>query len=73
MVQTNLLKGKIVSSGVSRKELAEKAHMAESTLSDKINGKRSFTVDEAEIICDVLGIESCEEKVSIFLHRAYQK
>lgn len=72
LVQTNLLKGKIVASGIGRKELARMAHMSESTLSDKINGKRSFTVDEVEILCSVLKIESCEEKVEIFLARPSQ-
>lgn len=72
MVQTNLLKGKIVMSGISRKELAKKIHMSESTLSDKINGKRSFTVDEVELLCEILGIVSSDEKVSIFLAKSYQ-
>lgn len=72
MVQTNLLKGKIVMSGISRKELAKMIHMSESTLSDKINGKRSFTVDEVELLCDILGIQSSDEKVSIFLAKSYQ-
>lgn len=73
MVQTNLLKGKIVASGISRKSLAQQVHVSESTLSDKINGKRSFTLDEAERICEILGIESCEEKVAIFLRSMSQK
>lgn len=72
MVNKNLLKGKIVASGISRKELAHRLGMSESTLSDKINGKRSFTVDEAEELCRILGIESDEEKVAIFLVRPSQ-
>ena len=72
MVQTNLLKGKIVMSGISRRELAKMIHMSESTLSDKINGKRSFTVDEVELLCDILDIKSSDEKVSIFLAKTYQ-
>lgn len=68
MVQTNLLKGKIVASGKTRRDIAQRLHMAESTLSDKINGKRSFTVNEALLLCEILDIESCEEKVAIFLH-----
>ena len=59
-------------SGISRKELAKKIHMSESTLSDKINGKRSFTVDEVERLCEILGIVSSDEKVSIFLAKSYQ-
>lgn len=70
MVQTNLLKGKIVASGIGRKELARRANMAESTLSDKINGKRSFTIEEAETLCRILGITSAEEKVEIFLAKS---
>lgn len=73
MVQTNLLKGKIVSSGISRKNLARMSNMAESTLSDKINGKRSFTTDEVATLCEILHIESCEEKVEIFLSKKSQK
>lgn len=72
MVQTNLLKGKIVMSGISRRELAKMIHMSESTLSDKINGKRSFTIDEVELLCDILDIKSSDEKVSIFLAKTYQ-
>ena len=72
MVQTNLLKGKIVASGIGRKDLARMAHMAESTLSDKINGKRSFTTDEVAALCKALHIDSCEEKVEIFLSKTSQ-
>ena len=73
MVQTNLLKGRIVMAGINRKDLAKLSHMSESTLSDKINGKRSFTVDEATLLCDILGIESNDEKVDIFLPSASQR
>lgn len=52
--------------------MAKKIHMSESTLSDKINGKRSFTVDEVELLCEILGIVSSDEKVSIFLAKPYQ-
>lgn len=67
MVNTNLLKGRIVASGLGRKKLAQLLHMSESTLCDKINGKRSFTTDEANLLCLIVGIESNDEKVAIFL------
>ena len=67
LVNTNLLKGKIVASGIGRKKLAQLLHMSESTLSDKINGKRSFTTVEANRLCLIVGIESDSEKVAIFL------
>lgn len=72
MVQSNLLKAKIVASQISRKELAKRANISESTLSAKINGKRSFTLDEVEILCETLNINADSEKCEIFLHKASQ-
>ena len=67
LVQTNLLKGRIVASGMNRADIAKQLRMSPSTLSDKINGKRSFTVDEAEALCAILRISIPEEIVAIFL------
>lgn len=72
MIQANLLKAKIVASQISRKDLAKLANISESTLSAKINGKRSFTLNEVEILCDALGINTDSEKCEIFLHKASQ-
>ena len=73
MVQTNLLKAKIVASGIGRNQLAKLVHMSKSTLSAKINGKRPFDADEIVLLCDVLGIHDANEIVLIFLQSASQK
>lgn len=72
MVQTNLLKAKIVASGIGRKQLAKLVHMSESTLSAKINGKRPFDADEIVFLCDVLGIHDANEIALIFLQPTSQ-
>lgn len=72
LVQTNLLKAKIVVSGIGRKQLAKLVHMSESTLSAKINGKRPFDADEIVWLCDALGIHDANEIALIFLQSTSQ-
>lgn len=73
MVQTNLLKSKMVACGMGRKELAKAISCSESTLSAKMNGRRSFTTLEVEAICTALGIYDDSEKCQIFLHQTSHK
>ena len=40
--------------------------MSRSAFSAKINGHREFSFKEAEALCQLLGIDSAEEKVKIF-------
>ena len=47
--------------------------MSENSLSAKILGYRSFNVKEAVKICQILGIESAEDKAQIFLTESSQK
>jgi transcriptional regulator with XRE-family HTH domain len=72
MINGNLLKGRIVSAGMSQKDLATILGMSENTLSAKIRGASSFTVDEVERCCDVLHIVEPLEKCEIFLAKASQ-
>ena len=60
------LKAAIVESGKLRDDLAEGLGMSRSAFSAKINGHREFSFKEAEALCQLLGIESAEEKVKIF-------
>lgn len=62
-----LLKGRLVAGGMTQKALCEKTGISLSVLNAKINGHYPFTVDEVVRICDVLGIDSPEEKEAIFL------
>lgn len=72
MLQANLLKGKIVAAGMKRPEVARRIGMSASALSRKINGHQSFTLTEAEKLCEILRIETPEEKCNIFLPDASQ-
>ena len=63
----NELKGAIARAGFTQKTLARAIDMPINTLNAKVNGKSKLTVDEAELICEVLSISDSAEKVKIFL------
>lgn len=67
MVNTNLLKGKIVANGYTQGQLAEKMNISVNSFSAKINGKNAFTLPEVERMCEFLGITDPKEKCEIFL------
>lgn len=67
MVNTNLLKGKIVARGMRQTDVAEAIGISENTLSAKIQGKSSFTLDQVEKLCSILKINDVKEKCEIFL------
>ena len=67
MVNRNMLKGKIAEAGLTQTELAARIGIGYNTLSYKLNGKKSFTVEEADKICNALGIRDNETKALIFL------
>lgn len=66
-MQANRLRGKIVEAGFSQQSLAARLGMSKNTLSNKINGKTPFNLDEAKKICCILGIRDDAEKAQIFL------
>lgn len=66
MVNTNLLKGKIVATGITQRKLADSVGMSVNSLNAKINGRKIFDADEVIRICDVLKITSPIEKCEIF-------
>lgn len=51
------LKRKMKEEGITYKEMADKIGMGVNTLSDKLNGKSSFNIEEVKKIIDVLEIE----------------
>lgn len=67
MVDTNLLKGKIVAAGYTQRELASEAGMSTNSLNAKINGRKAFDADEVIRLCNLLGIVNPQEKCEIFL------
>lgn len=54
------LKRKIKEEGYTYAELAVKIGMGANTLSDKLNGKSTFTIDEVQLIVEILDIDPRE-------------
>lgn len=72
MVDVNKLKSHMVLAGYTQKTLVAKLRdkgfpMTENTFSAKMNGKSQFYVEDAQAICEILGIEKSEDKAAIFL------
>lgn len=66
MLNSKLLKSKMVEAGYTQRVLAKKLDITEGTLSRKMRRARPFTVDEAQTLCNVLGISNGEEITRIF-------
>ncbi len=66
MTNTEKLNKRIEQSGLKKAHIAKSLGMAVSTLSRKISNKMDFKASEIDALCDVLGIESLEEKEAIF-------
>lgn len=66
MVDTQYLEKLILESGIKKTYLAEKLGISIQTLRLKILGKAIFTICEANIICEELGITKLSEKEKIF-------
>lgn len=64
MINTKLLKSYFVKNGLKQEEIAKKIGISYQSLSDKINNKSQFKVDEVSILCKILDIK--DEKDDIF-------
>ena len=72
MVDILKLRARMALKGHNQKSLVAEINargkkMTENTFSSKMNGKSQFDGDDADIICEVLEVESPEEKAEIFL------
>ena len=72
MVDVNKLRAKLALNGYTQKSLVTEMNkrgvkITENTFSSKMTGRSQFFCDEADVICDILGIESSAEKADIFL------
>lgn len=54
---TNKLKAHMIKENISQQFLAEKLNICKSSMSRKLNGSRSFRVEELTQICNILGLE----------------
>lgn len=66
MTDTLLLKEKIKSSGLRIGFIADKLGIERTTLWKKVNNERSFKQKEIMQMCELLRIDSLEEKERIF-------
>lgn len=71
MNQRKLL-GKMAEAGCTQKMIAAELGKSENAISNKFNGKSSFTTDEILRICDLLRITDDREKAQIFLSKPSQ-
>lgn len=72
MLNKNRLMGAIANSGLTQKELAKRIGVSKNTLNARINGKGYLNTNQIDKICEVLNIESDNEKVRIFLNGSSQ-
>lgn len=66
-MQTAKLRAKIAENGSTQGAVAKSIGISENTFSAKISGKRPFYVEEAQKICDLLGVCDDAERAKIFL------
>lgn len=65
-LQRNKLVGRIAEAGYTQGSLAQAMKMSKNSLNSKINGKSQFNLKEIEQMCEILSINSLEEKAQIF-------
>lgn len=72
MVDVNKLKSRMVLMGYTQKSLVAEmkkrgVKTSENTFSSKMTGASKFFCDDADVICDILGLNTPAEKADIFL------
>ena len=72
MVNVNKLKARMVLMGYTQKSLAtemtKRGHKTtENTLSSKMKGKSQFDCTDADVICDILNLDTPADRAEIFL------
>ena len=72
MVDVNKLKARMTLMGYTQKSLVAEMKVrgfktTENTFSSKMKNPRKFTCDYADVICDILKLETSVEKAEIFL------
>ena len=72
MVDVNRLRSRMVLMGYTQKSLVAEMNergvkTSENTFSSKMNGKSQFDCDDADVICEILEVDTPAEKAEIFL------
>ena len=72
MLNRNMLRGKIVENGYTQATVAKELSISRTTFYRKILDG-SFTIEQAEKICDLLHIDNPADRCEIFLPSASHK
>jgi transcriptional regulator with XRE-family HTH domain len=64
MINTKLLKSYFVKNGLKQEEVAKRIGISYQSLSDKVNNKAQFKINEVSLLCDILNI--AEDKDEVF-------
>lgn len=72
MVDIRKLRSQMALMGYNQKKLVAEMRergvkISENTLSSMMNGRTSFDCDTADVMCDILKVETPTEKAAIFL------
>ncbi len=72
MVDVNKLKARMVLKGYNQKSLVAETNargykITENTFCSKLKGKSQFDCDLADVLCDILELETPADKAEIFL------
>ena len=67
MINTKLLKVKIFAAGLSQRQIASKMGRSPVYVNATINNKRDATLEDVDVLCNILDIEDPIEKCAIFL------
>lgn len=69
MTNKELLNERIEKSGMKKSYIAKVLGMAPGSLSRKIASQRDFKASEINALCELLGIDTLEEKEAIFFNQ----
>ncbi|MBQ9920557.1 MAG: helix-turn-helix transcriptional regulator [Clostridia bacterium] len=73
MLNVKKLKGAMAEAEVTQKDIANAISKSENTVTKRFKGDGSFDIDEAEIICALIGVTDNAQKAEIFLSASSQK
>lgn len=66
MINTKLLKSYFVKNGLTQEEIARKIGISYQSLSDKVNNKVQFKIDEVANLCEILEITTEKDNIFFF-------
>lgn len=73
MLNVSKLRGAMAETGITQGTIAKAIGKTENTVTKCFTGKRSFDVEEVDIICNLLGITDGTKKAEIFLAQPSHK